>query len=318
MNRIKYFKLRKSMHKQSSILDIKSQSIDWIQHILKRSQEIQDAMKNNTWQARFHNKVVMNIFFEASTRTRMSFELALHHLGVKSLAFDVNVSSNKKGESLGDMMLNLEALGVSAFIVRHYEPGSVHYIDGLVKCPVVNAGDGINEHPTQALLDVFTLKQYWGDSFRDKKVLICGDIKHSRVAHSNMWALSKLGAKVYVTGPAALIPEDLESYGVEYEACLDTILPTVDAVNVLRIQFERQQDQAQQDIQEYRQSYGLTLERLNRCSPHLLILHPGPINRGVEIDSEVAESSQNVILKQVSNGICVRMACLEACLSHTE
>ena len=301
--------------KAYSILDLRTKSLDWMMAILQRAKEIETQLQNKTWQAPFKDQVALNLFFEESTRTRISFEMALHHLGIKSIAFDVKMSSNKKGESLQDMVQNLEALGVSAFIVRHSSPGAVHEIDAVVSCPVINAGDGINEHPTQALLDIYTLQSYWAHHFKEKKVLICGDIKHSRVAHSNIWALNKLGVKVYVTGPASLMPKNLGDFAVEYVKDLDSILPEVDAINVLRIQAERQAAEDLQNSQQYREQFGLTLERLRKCAPKTLILHPGPMNRGVEIDSEVAESPQTVILEQVKKGVFVRMACIEYCLS---
>lgn len=299
---------------KQSLLDLKSKPAEWILATLERASQIQNSVQNHTWQVPPSKTVFMTVFFEESTRTRMSFEMALHHLGVKTFSFDVKNSSNKKGESLKDMMMNLEALGVGVLIIRHPSPGAVHEIDSIVSCPVLNAGDGINEHPTQALLDIYTLKQQWQGAFEGKKVLICGDIKHSRVAHSHMWALNKLGVQVYVCGPESLIPNNLSDYNVEYVADLDSILPEVDAVNVLRIQVERQDPSDALNPFQYREKFGLTQSRLAKSSPHLLVLHPGPMNRGIEIDSEVAESPQNVILEQVKNGVFVRMACLEAFL----
>ena len=263
------------------------------------------------------NQSVVHVFFEPSTRTRLSFEMATQRCHAFPMMLDVETSSLTKGESLVDMMRNIESLGARAVVVRHSNGGIPYFISQQLAIPVINAGDGYHEHPSQGLLDLFTLQERLGD-LSGKHILILGDIMHSRVAKSNIWGLLSLGAKVTVAGPPNLIPDCLRKWGVEVCHCLDDCLPNVDAVNVLRIQFERQHGIALPSIREYRNQFGLTKERQQLMSDDAIILHPGPINRGVELDSEVADGHKNVILDQVSNGVFVRMAILSILMEVTE
>lgn len=254
-------------------------------------------------------RTVVNLFFEPSTRTRISFELAIKAMGASSITISKDSSSVKKGETLFDTVRNLQAMGVSAIILRHANSGAPHFVAEYLDIPVINAGDGYNEHPTQGLLDLMTLIERWG-TVEGKKILILGDIAHSRVARSNIWALTKCGATVYVSGPKSLIPGGIEKLGAIPVAHPGLVLGEVDAVNVLRVQYERQTAGFFPSIQEYRLLFGLTYDKLKMAKPDLVILHPGPMNRGIEIDSDVADGPQNVILDQVKNGIAVRMAVL--------
>ena len=256
---------------------------------------------------------VAHVFFEPSTRTRLSFEMATQRCQAYPMILDVKHSSLTKGESLIDMMRNIEALGVNALIVRHSDGGIPYFLSQHVGIPIINAGDGYHEHPSQGLLDIFTLQETLGD-LTNKHILILGDIRHSRVAKSNIWALKLLGAKVTVAGPPNLIPSGLAEWGVDIADSLDEILPHVDAVNVLRIQFERQHGISLPSMADYRLQFGLTESRQSLLKETAVVLHPGPINRGVELDSVVADGEKNVILNQVENGVFVRMAILKSLL----
>ncbi|MBT5855527.1 aspartate carbamoyltransferase catalytic subunit, partial [bacterium] len=254
-------------------------------------------------------------FFEPSTRTRVSFEMAIRTMGATSLSIDVANSSLKKGESLYDMIKNLEAMGIDAIVIRHANGGAPKFVSDITNVPVINAGDGYHEHPTQGLLDIFTMIQQ-RDTVKGKKVLILGDVAHSRVAKSNIWGLTKLGAEVFVCGPPTLIPPGIADLGVTVVPCLDDIIPEVDFINVLRIQYERQEMAFFPSVREYRALYGLTKDRLDKAKKDVVVLHPGPINRGIELDSEVADGPHNVIIDQVTNGIAVRMAVLYILLTQ--
>ncbi len=254
-------------------------------------------------------KVVVLLFFEPSTRTATSFNLAAKRLSADVVSFSVPTSSVSKGETLNDTARNIEAMGVDIVVVRHSAPGAALQLSRILDASVVNAGDGSHEHPTQGLLDVFTIREAKG-RIKGLKVAIVGDIQHSRVARSNIWGLKKLGAKVTVVGPATLIPRDIRQLGVEVSYDLDAVLPEMDVVNILRIQLERQGRSMFPSIREYAQLFGITGERLGRAKPDLLVLHPGPMNRGVEITPEVADGNHSVILRQVTNGLAVRMAVL--------
>lgn len=249
------------------------------------------------------------LFSEPSTRTRSSFEMAAKALGAEILGFSVASSSLLKGESLLDTIKNLEAMGVNYFVVRHEHSGILESVAEKTGASLINAGDGAHEHPTQGLLDLFTLRQKKG-SLKGLKIVIVGDILHSRVARSNIFGLKRLGAKVTVCAPRALMPKGIESLGVSVSHDLDSALKGADAVNVLRLQLERQKENKVTSLSEYFEVFGLTQERLARAKPDCLVLHPGPMNRGVEISSEVADGPQSVILEQVANGVAVRMAVL--------
>jgi aspartate carbamoyltransferase catalytic subunit len=254
-------------------------------------------------------KVVALMFFEDSTRTRMSFELAASRLSADTLLFTAKGSSVSKGETTLDTVRNVEAMGVDVFIMRHSQSGAPHLVARQVTASVVNAGDGSHEHPTQALLDMYTIRQKLG-SIAGRKVAIVGDIAHSRVARSNIIGLQKLGAEVVVVGPPTLVPAAISAMGCQISHDLDEVLPEVDAVNMLRIQFERFGGGLFPSLREYHQLYGLNAERLKRARNDVLVMHPGPINRGVELTSSVADGPNSCILDQVTNGLAIRMAVL--------
>jgi len=254
-------------------------------------------------------KTVVNLFIEPSTRTRISFELAALRLTADVINFTAEASSLKKGETLKDTARNLEALNADIIIIRHSATGAPHFLSRFLKASVVNAGDGAHEHPTQALLDVFTIREKRG-SLQGLNVTILGDILYSRVARSNIWALTKLGAKVTLCGPSTLVPKIFEKMGCRVTYNVEEAIADADIINLLRIQHERQRKSMFPSIGEYTSLYGLNKTRLARLKPDAIIMHPGPINRGVEIDSEIADSIRSVILEQVTNGLAVRMAVL--------
>jgi len=252
---------------------------------------------------------IANLFFENSTRTRVSFELAEKRLSADVINFSSSASSVSKGETLIDTVQNILSMKVDMVVMRHPNPGAHIFLSKQIKSQIINAGDGTHEHPTQALLDTYSIRESLGD-VGGKKVLIVGDILHSRVALSNILCLQKLGAEVMVCGPATLIPKFIEALGVKVELNLDKALQWCDVANMLRIQLERQDTRYFPSIREYVLQYGLTLERLNKLEKKIKIMHPGPINRGVEISSEVADGQHSIILQQVENGVAIRMAVL--------
>jgi aspartate carbamoyltransferase catalytic subunit len=252
---------------------------------------------------------VVNAFFENSTRTRISFELAEKRLSADVVNFSASASSVKKGETLIDTIRNLEAMKIDLVVMRHPLPGAHMLLTKHCNSKVINAGDGAHEHPTQALLDMMTLREVYGD-FNKLRVTLVGDISHSRVALSNIYGLKTMGAQVAVCGPPTLIPRDIESLGVKVYYDLDEAIAKSDVLNVLRIQMERQDSGLFPSIREYHQTFGITSERLDAANKKLTILHPGPINRGLELDGDVADGPHSVILQQVTNGVAVRMAIL--------
>jgi aspartate carbamoyltransferase catalytic subunit len=254
-------------------------------------------------------KVVVNLFFEPSTRTRTSFGLAARRIGADTLDFTPGGSSISKGETFIDTAKNIEAMGIDVMVVRHSSPGAPHLLAQHLGCSIINAGDGAHEHPTQGLLDIFTIRQRKG-RLEGLTVGLVGDIAHSRVARSNIHGLLKLGARVIVCGPPTLVPQTITSLGVEISCRLDDILPRCDVINMLRIQFERQRHGLFPSIHEYARLFGMDSERLRRAKPDILLLAPGPINRGVEVTPEVADGPHSAILQQVTNGLAVRMAVL--------
>lgn len=254
-------------------------------------------------------KTVVNLFYEPSTRTRVSFEVAAKRLSADVINIAAETSSVKKGETLVDTGRNIQALKADIIVVRHNCSGSAVVLARHVDISVVNGGDGWHEHPTQALLDMFTLKEKTG-KIKGLKVCIVGDIAHSRVARSNIWGLTKLGAKVTVCAPKILIPPGIEEMGVCVSEDIDQALKNADAVNVLRMQFERDEQAAFPQHIEYFRNFGITQERLDAANKHIVVMHPGPLNRGIEISSEVADGANSVILEQVTNGIAIRMAVL--------
>ena len=254
-------------------------------------------------------KTIVNLFFEASTRTRISFEFAEKRLSADTVNVAASGSSVSKGETLVDTAKNLEAMRIDMVVIRHGSSGAAQFLGQRIASNVVNAGDGKHEHPTQGLLDILTLR----DNFKrieGLKVAICGDVLHSRVARSNIWGLTRLGAEVAVCGPPTLLPRDVRELGVTILPRIEDAIAWADALNVLRLQLERMQSGFIPSLREYNRVFGVTRERLARAPKDLLILHPGPMNRGVEIDSDVADGEHSVILPQVTNGVAVRMAVL--------
>jgi aspartate carbamoyltransferase catalytic subunit len=254
-------------------------------------------------------KVAVNLFFEPSTRTRTSFGLAAKRLSADTIDFTTSGSSLSKGETFIDTAKNIEAMGIDVMVVRHSSPGAPHLLAQHLRSSVVNAGDGAHEHPTQGLLDIFTIRQVKGH-LEGLTVGLVGDIAHSRVARSNIHGLLKLGARVIVCGPPTLVPREISHLGVEVSHRLDDILGRCDVINMLRIQFERQRNGLFPSIHEYARLFGMDSERLARAKPDILLLAPGPINRGVEVTPEVADGPHSAILQQVTNGLAVRMAVL--------
>ena len=262
-------------------------------------------------------KTIINLFFEPSTRTRSSFELAAKRLSADIVNFNNQASSVIKGESFKDTILNLEAMNPDALIIRHPSSGAPHFATTFCQSHIINAGDGAHEHPTQALLDAFTIKQE-KKNFQDLKVVIVGDILHSRVARSNIFLLRKMGSRVVCVGPPSLLPLEFRQFGMEIDFNFDRAIEGAEVIMMLRIQMERQEKNYFPSIREYRNLYSLTEKRFNRAKKNAIIMHPGPINRGVEISADLADSAKSVILKQVENGIAIRMAVLYLLLGGKE
>ena len=254
-------------------------------------------------------RTVANVFYEPSTRTRLSFELAEKRLSADSISFSSAGSSVTKGETLRDTVRNIEAMGVDFVVMRHPSSGACHFVARQVRASVINAGDGTHEHPTQGLLDVYTIRERLGRT-EGIRVAIVGDVAHSRVARSNIWALGKLGASVVVCGPSTLLPMEIDRMGVTVSNRVEEALEGADAVIILRIQKERLESHRLPSLREYAIHFGVTRDRLRHARPDVMIMHPGPMNRGIEIAQDVAEDERSVILEQVTNGVAVRMAVL--------
>ena len=254
-------------------------------------------------------RTIVNLFFEASTRTRISFEFAEKRLSADTVSIAASGSSVSKGETLVDTARNLEAMRIDMVVIRHHSSGSAEFLGKRIRSNVINAGDGKHEHPTQGLLDILTLRDKFG-KIEGLKVAICGDVLHSRVARSNIWGLTKLGAEVAVCGPASLLPRNVTELGVTVIPRIEDAIAWADALNVLRLQLERMQSGFIPSLREYNRVFGLTVDRLERAPKDLVIMHPGPMNRGVEIDASVADDPHSVILQQTENGVAVRMAVL--------
>lgn len=292
------------------LLDIESLTAEEIITVLDTAREFKAVGERAIKKVpALRGKTVVNLFVEPSTRTRISFELAAMRLSADVINFATEASSLKKGETLKDTARNLEALNADVIIIRHSATGAPHFLSRFLKGSVVNAGDGAHEHPTQALLDTFTIREHKG-RIAGLNVTILGDILYSRVARSNIWALLKLGAKVTLCGPSTLVPRVFEQMGCRVTYNVDEAIADADVINLLRIQHERQRQTMFPSIGEYAVLFGLTAARFARTKPDVLIMHPGPINRGVEIASELADCSRSVILEQVTNGLAVRMAVL--------
>jgi aspartate carbamoyltransferase catalytic subunit len=262
-------------------------------------------------------RVVVNLFYEDSTRTKTSFTLAAQRLSADIIDFSERTSSANKGETLRDTVRNIEAMGVDIIVCRHPAAGAPHLIARNVKCCVINAGDGRHEHPTQGLLDIYTIRQAKG-KIAGLKVAIVGDVVNSRVARSNLFGLLKLGAEVTFVGPATLVPRGFEALGAKVCHDFDSVIDQFDVINMLRIQRERISSNVFPSVQEYSRLFGLSNERMSRTKPDLLVMHPGPINRGVEISAEVADGQQSAVLRQVRNGLAVRMAVMFLCKQAAE
>jgi aspartate carbamoyltransferase catalytic subunit len=252
---------------------------------------------------------VVNLFYEPSTRTRLSFELAEKRLSADTLNFSTSGSSVSKGESLKDTVRNIEALKIDMIVIRHSSVGAPYYLTTFSSSTIINAGDGAHEHPTQALLDMYSIKERYG-KLKGLRVVIVGDILHSRVARSNIWGLKTMGASVAICGPTTLLPQEVEKMGVDVYHNLNEALDGADVVNVLRLQRERQQAGLLPSLREYTSLFGITKEKLKLLNKNYTIMHPGPMNRGVEISSEVADGDSSIILEQVTNGVAVRMSVL--------
>jgi aspartate carbamoyltransferase catalytic subunit len=292
------------------LLDLESLSAEEIVTLLDMAEALHSAYSTAGQKlSLLSGLTIANLFYENSTRTRNSFSLAAKRLGADTIEFSSSGSSVSKGEMFIDTAKTIEAMGVDAVVTRHWTPGTSHLLARHLQCSVINAGDGPHEHPTQGLLDILTIRQH-RRSIQGLTVALVGDIAHSRTARSNIWGLLKLGAKVIVCGPATLVSKRWESFGVEVAYNLDQILPRCDVLNLLRIQFERQDTRPFPSVREYALLYAMNAERMKRSKPDILIMAPGPINRGVEITPEVADGPHSVILQQVSNGIAVRMAAL--------
>jgi len=290
------------------LLGIKELAKDEITLILDTASGFKDVLKRDIKKVpALRGKTAVNLFFEPSTRTRTSFELAEKRLSLDVLNLSVTTSSVVKGESLIDTALNVQALGADFMVIRHSSSGAPHLISKHIDATVINGGDGINEHPTQALLDAFTIKEKIG-RIEGLKIAIVGDILHSRVAKSNIYLLTKFGAEVRLIGPPTLVPQELEELGVKVFHDMDSGLDGANAVMVLRIQMERQGKGFFPSTLEYSKNWGLTSERFRRADKDAIVMHPGPMNRGVEVASDVADGPRSVILEQVTNGLAVRMA----------
>jgi aspartate carbamoyltransferase catalytic subunit len=293
------------------LLGIKDLNTEDIQLILSTAGQFKEVLQRPVKKVPSLRDVnIVNLFYENSTRTRISFELAERRLSADVVNFTVSSSSAAKGETLLDTVNNILSMKVDMVVMRHSASGAPHFLAKHIDAAIINAGDGINEHPTQALLDAFSMIEKFG-SLKGLKVAILGDIMHSRVALSNIYLLNKMGAEVMVSGPPTLIPKYLqEAMDIKVEYNIDKALAWCDVANVLRIQLERQNQPLFSSLREYNLAYGITMDRLNRLNKEIVIMHPGPINRGVEMDSNVADSKHSIILDQVENGVAVRMACL--------
>jgi aspartate carbamoyltransferase catalytic subunit len=293
------------------LLGIKDLQTEDIQLILSTATQFKEVLQRPVKKVpTLRDVTIVNLFYENSTRTRISFELAERRLSADVVNFTVSSSSAAKGETLLDTVNNILSMKVDMVVMRHSASGAPYYLSKHIDAPIINAGDGINEHPTQALLDAFSMQEKMG-KIAGLKVAIIGDVMHSRVALSNIYLLKKMGAEVMVSGPPTLIPTYLkEALGIQVEYNIDKALAWCDVANVLRIQLERQNQPLFSSLREYNLAYGITKARLQKLNKDILIMHPGPINRGVEMDSDVADGQQSIILDQVENGVAVRMACL--------
>lgn len=296
--------------RRKDILGLEEMSAEEITLILETARSMREIIQRKIKKVpTLRGRTVLNLFYEPSTRTKASFELAQKYMSADSVSVAGTSSSLVKGETLKDTVRNVEVMGIECVIMRHPVSGSANYLARNVEASVINAGDGMHEHPTQGLLDMFTILDKKG-RLEELKVVIVGDIRHSRVARSNMWGLQKMGAEVVVSGPPTLMPPDLKAFGVKYCPDLEEAVEEADVVMALRLQKERQEGGLFPTLREYAEIYGLTSRSVVKAKDDLLIMHPGPINRGVEISSELADSPRSVVLEQVTGGVAVRMALL--------
>jgi aspartate carbamoyltransferase catalytic subunit len=303
-------KKKEFIWKHKHLLGLRELSREEIEHILDTAGGFEEISTRSVKKApTLRGKVVVNLFFEDSTRTRNSFSLAANRLSADVIEFTQKSSSVSKGETLLDTARNLEAMGIDIIVIRHSAGGVPKFLSRNIDASVVNAGDGYCEHPTQGLLDVYTIRKIRG-SLEGLKIAIVGDIAHSRVARSDIYAMTKLGAEVILVGPPTLMPAKVEQLPVRVSYSLDDIIGELDVINMLRIQFERMGSNPFPSIKEYSHYFGLTVERMKKVKKDILVMHPGPINRGLEMESEVADGPNSVILQQVTNGLAVRMAVL--------
>jgi aspartate carbamoyltransferase catalytic subunit len=292
------------------LLGLEELSADEIRFVLDTADSFKEVSTRSVKKVpALRGRVVVNAFFEDSTRTRTSFSLAASRLSADVIDFTEKGSSISKGETLVDTARNIEAMGVDVIVLRHSAAGSAIVLARSVGCSIINAGDGAHEHPTQGLLDLYTIRERFG-RIEGLKVAIVGDIANSRVARSNLWGLTKLGAKVILVGPPTLVPRAFEQLGATVVHNFDSIIGEVDVVNMLRVQFERIKTSQFPTVREFTRLFGLTSERFTRCKPGVFVMHPGPMNRGIEISSEIADGPNSGILTQVTNGLAIRMAVL--------
>jgi aspartate carbamoyltransferase catalytic subunit len=292
------------------LLGLRELSAEEITYILDTAKGFEQVSTRSVKKAPpLRGRVVVNLFFEDSTRTRNSFSLAANRLSADIIEFTKKVSSVSKGETLLDTAKNLEAMGIDIVVVRHSAGGAPRFLSRNMNACIINAGDGFCEHPTQGLLDTYTIRKIKG-TLEGLKIAIVGDVAHSRVARSDMWAMTKLGAEVTFVGPPTLMPTEVGRLPVKVSYSLDEVIEKVDVINMLRIQFERLGGNPFPSIREYSHYFGLTVERMKKAKSDILVMHPGPINRGLEMESEVADGKNSVILEQVTNGLAVRMAVL--------
>ncbi|MEW8978648.1 MAG: aspartate carbamoyltransferase catalytic subunit [Symbiobacterium sp.] len=304
--------------KRKDILGLQEMTVEEIDLILDTAEALKDLATRPVKKVpTLRGKAIVTLFYENSTRTAKSFELAAKYLGADVIHVSAATSSVQKGETLKDTARNLEAMGVDAVVVRHSMGGAPHLLARSLRASVINAGDGIHEHPTQGLLDMLTIRQKKG-GFKGLKVAIVGDSYHSRVARSNIYGLAKYGAEVWLVGPSTLLAQGFEEYGVRTTTRVEEALEGADVVNVLRLQLERQEKGLFPTVAEYHRFWGVTAERLRLAKPDVLLMHPGPMNRGVEIATAVADGPQSVITEQVTNGVAVRMALLYLLLGGGE
>jgi aspartate carbamoyltransferase catalytic subunit len=292
------------------LLDLESLSSQQIQLILDTAEPFKEISERAIKKVpALRGATIVNLFFENSTRTRISFEFAEKRLSADTVNVSASGSSVQKGETLVDTARNLEAMRIDMVVIRHSASGAARFLADRIESNVINAGDGTHEHPTQGLLDLLTLRDHFGE-LKDKRVCICGDVLHSRVARSNIWGLKRMGAQVAVCGPRSLLPNSIEEMGVLVFDRVEEAIEWADALNVLRLQLERMTAGYIPSSREYNRVFGISRERLDKVQRDILILHPGPMNRGVEIDSDVADGPHSVILHQVTNGVAIRMAVL--------